>query len=339
MDNRTRETAGNLASQLLQDARRHQFYQLVERIHRLYDDNQEGQLDVHPDNELIRYKVDPALSFPTSDIGDAGVEKIADKTKYFIQVAFMGLHGSASPLPDHYLEDIAQEYSRGVGIRAPFFDFFNHRLITLLHRAWRKYRYYIRFRSGADDRFSQYVYSFIGLNDKDLRGETPIPWSRLLTYSGMIATRSRAPSMIAGIVAHCFDLDKVTVEEWVRKYIDIPAQQRNVLGLRNMVLREDLTIGTRVLSHSSKFLISIKGLTQQIFRDFLPTGKSYASLNSLLEFLLRDQLAYDIELGLIREEVPPFVLDGKRGANLGWTAFLGKQALIRESIVRIRGRQ
>ncbi len=53
-------------------------------------------------------------------------------------VSFRGLHGSQSPLPGYYLEDLAWEAGQNLGIRRHFLDFFNHRLVTLFHRAWRK---------------------------------------------------------------------------------------------------------------------------------------------------------------------------------------------------------
>lgn len=63
----------------------------------------------------------------------------------------MGLHGTDSPLPTYYLEQVAYEHAQGIGVRPAFFDFFNHYLLSLLHRIWRKYRYYIRFQPGATD--------------------------------------------------------------------------------------------------------------------------------------------------------------------------------------------
>jgi type VI secretion system protein ImpH len=335
MESGTRQTTSDLTGQLLQEARHHQFYQLVERIHRLNQDNLEQPLDIQPRHELIRYETDAALAFPKSDVCQAGVEQRDSQEQYFIQVSFMGMHGSASPLPHHYLEQIAYEHHQNIGVRAPFFNFFNHRLVTLLHRAWRKYRYYIRFSPKAEDRFSQNIFSLIGLNDSDLRGDTPIPWSRLLTYVGMVATRSRAPSMVAGIVAHCFDLEQVEVKEWEQRYVEIPKVQTNRLGGCNIRLSEDFVIGDKVLNIGSKFVVSIRNLNQQRFREFLPEGEWFAPLNSLVEFLLRDQLAYDLELGLIQEEVPPFRLHKQEGANLGWTAFLGKAELMREAVIRI----
>jgi hypothetical protein len=93
-------------------------------------------------------------------------------------------------------------------LRPAYFNFFNHRLHTLLHQGWRKYRYYRRFQPGATDGFSRYIFALIGLDDAQLRGATPLPWSRLLSFVGMIASRSRSPGMVAGMIAHCFDLEQ-----------------------------------------------------------------------------------------------------------------------------------
>ena len=335
MESRIWKATSDLTGQMLLDSHEYQFYQLVERIHRIHQDSLEQALDIQPCQELIRYETNPALAFPKSDVCQAGIEERNSENKYYIQISFMGMHGGASPLPHHYLEKIAYEYHQETGVRVPFFNFFNHRLITLLHRAWRKYRYYIRFSQDAEDRFSQNIFSLIGLNDAELRGDTPIPWSRLLTYVGMVTTRSRAPTMVAGIVAHCFDLERVEVKEWEQRYIDVPKVQTNRLGNCNIRLAEDFVIGDRVLNIGSKFVVSIRGLNQNRFREFLPQGNSYMPLNRLIEFLLRDQLAYDLELGLIQEEVPPFRLHREEGANLGWTAFLGKAELVREAVIRI----
>ena len=340
MGTHERETTGNLTGTLLPQARRHQFFQLVERIHQLHGDNLEQLLDVRPEDERIRYRTDPALGFPTTEITRAGKDA---SDRYHLQIAFLGIHGGASPLPHHYLEQIAYEAHQQLGIRAEFFDFFNHRLITLLHRGWRKYRYYVRFRPEADDRFSQTVFSLIGLNDASLRGDTKgVPWSRLLTYAGMIATRSRAPSMIAGIVAHSFDLEKdqVILNEWQPYSTQIPPDQRTNLGLHNGCLGHSFSIGERVHSIGNKFSISINQLAQDRFREFLPDGKNYQPLENLVAFLLRDQMAYDLELCLIQEEIPKMQLhpDAKRGCNLGWTSFLGKAALKKQTAVRIQVR-
>ncbi|MEM6406536.1 MAG: type VI secretion system baseplate subunit TssG [Pseudomonadota bacterium] len=332
-----RDTTGNLTLSLLPQAHRHQFFQLVERLHQVHGDNLEQMLDIRPEDERLRFRTDPALGFPRAEVTLAQPDTTEEIQRYQLQVAFLGMHGGASPLPHHYLERIAYESHQGIGIRAAFFDFFNHRLMTLLHRGWRKYRYYVRFQQDATDRFSQTVFSLIGLNDRSLRGETPIPWSRLLTYSGMIATRSRAPSMVGGIIAHSFDLPQVQIQEWQPYHTLVPADQQIRLGQRNGNLGQSFTLGERVHSIGGKFSIVIRGLSQARFRQFLPDGEHFAPLQALISFLLRDQLAYDLRLGIVQQDIPPLQLNTgtKQGVQLGWTSFLGRAGLKKETDVRI----
>lgn len=201
-----RYSASDIATPALSQARSYAFYQLVEFLHRLHGDELENQLDKLPEDERFFYTSTGSLGFPASDITLANQQTRDDgHTQYALEVSFLGMQGSASPLPGYFLDLIAYEYGHNEGIRHHFLDFFNHRLITLLHRGWRKYRYYVRFQPEAEDGFSAFCFSLIGLNDKTLRKETSVPWSRLLTYTGMIASRSRSPSMVSTLIAHCFD--------------------------------------------------------------------------------------------------------------------------------------
>jgi len=334
-----RQSAGDLAEPLLDDAKNYSFFSLIEHLHRLHGDNLETLLDSNPSSERIVFESDPGLGFPASDVLAADKVPGTQDDKYRLVVSFLGLHGSDSPLPGHYLETIASDHAHGNGLRAAFLDFFNHRLLTLLHRVWRKYRYYVRFQSDARDHFSRYVFSLIGLNDDQLRGETPIPWSRLLTYAGLVASRSRSPTVVAGIIAHCFDLSQVEIKEFQQKLVDIPEDQKTRLGLKASILGESFIIGEKVRTYEQSFTIAIRGLSQKRFRDFLPNGKDFFPLSKLVEFLLRDQLAYDLDLGLRQDEIPLFQLDTRRGGNLGWTTFLGNKILRQQSEVKIRVRQ
>ena len=56
----------------------------------------------------------------------------------------MGLYGPSSPLPNHYTEDVLWASADEDAARS-FLDLFNHRLISLVFRAWEKYRQPFRF--------------------------------------------------------------------------------------------------------------------------------------------------------------------------------------------------
>ncbi|MBS9760294.1 type VI secretion system baseplate subunit TssG [Pseudomonas mosselii] len=332
-----RQATADLADKLLAGAHRYNFYQLLERLHGLHGDDLEPRWPSKEARLRVRLGSDPRLSFPVSDICKA--ERMPEaQDRYRVCTTFMGLHGTDSPLPSYYLEQVAYEHAQGIGVRPAFFDFFNHYLLSLLHRIWRKYRYYIRFQPGASDGFSQYIFALLGLNDKQLRGDTALPWSRLLSFAGVIASRSRAPGTVAGIIAHCFDLKQVQIREFETRLVPTTIQQQVSLGRNNGELGNSFMVGSRTRTRSSKFTIVISELDQAQLHYLLPSGINFNRLRALIDFLLRDGLAYDLELRLKQHALSPFCLHPSRGAQLGWTNFVDDRRGQISPVVRFRGR-
>jgi type VI secretion system protein ImpH len=340
MAHENRQTTSDLADVLLGKARNYDFFRLLESLHQLHGDDLEADDRLRPARQRVRLSTHAGLSFPASDVAQARRMPPQSASDYLVQTTFFGLHGPDSPLPGYYLDRLAYEAGQGTGIRPAFFDFLHHRLLLLLHQAWRKYRYYIRFQSEAGDQFSRYVFSLIGLGDTRLRGQTPIAWSRLLSYAGVVAGRSRSPTMVAGIIAHCFDLDSVRIRQFELRYAVVPTDQRNTPGKRNCTLGRDFVLGRRVQTRQSKFTIVIGGLDQERFRQLLPSGSDFPRLCKLIEFLLRDPHAYDLELGLRHNEVQPFNLSRAKGegSHLGWTCFFRQSAHRPPPTVRVKVR-
>ncbi|MFH0258320.1 type VI secretion system baseplate subunit TssG [Vibrio rumoiensis] len=304
------------------------FYQLIELLH-LY----EGNIPEASDWERycrLSFSGNPSLGFSPSDI--TKLTRFSDG-KLGLETNFIGLSGGVSPLPGYILEQLINEEPGG--LRRPFFDFFNNRIANLTYRLWRKYRYHVRFRPGAEDEFSSQVFALVGLFDVSLRGETPINWSKMLSYSGLLASRSRSPQVVEGIIAHCFDLPKVVIKEWNRRNVKIAQEQRAFLGFQNMTLGVDTVLGSFIEDTSGKFTICIHQLTKERFFEFLPSGSNFEPLRKLIEFIIRDQLAYDIEL--IMDEVALENMSNSPDMSLGWTSFLGEKN--RNGSVLIQGRQ
>lgn len=337
MANTDRQATADLADKLLSEAHQYNFFQLLERLHGLHGDDLEPRWPDEATRRRVRLACDPRLSFPVTDVYKAQ-RMPAEQERYRVVATFLGLHGTDSPLPTYYLEQVAYEHAQGIGVRPAFFDFFNHYLLSLLHRIWRKYRYYIRFQPGASDGFSQYVFALLGLNDAQLRGDTALPWSRLLSFAGVIASRSRAPGTVAGIIAHCFDLKHVQIREFETRSVTTTSRQLASLGRANGQLGSTFMVGSRTRTRSSKFTIVINELDQAQLRDLLPSGINFGRLRALIDFLLRDGLAYDLELRLKQNALSPFCLHRCQGAYLGWTSFVDDRHGQISPVVRFRGR-
>jgi type VI secretion system protein ImpH len=309
--------------------RSYNFFQLVELLQKLQLSNPEDE-DWERVCRLV-FSANPSLGFSPADVTDLTQ---FDEEHLILQTNFFGLTGSQSPLPGFILEQLVVEEPGG--FKRPFLDFFNNRLINLVYRIWRKYRYYVRFQDDAQDLFSQQLFALVGLADPDLRGDTPINWCKMLAYAGVLAGRSRSPQVVAGIIAHCFDLEDVSIRQWERRKVMIDPSQQFCLGQQNGNLGTNTVIGESVMDCNGKFVICIKGLSRQRFADFLPIGKEFQPLCKLVEFVLREQMAYDLELSMDEKEVPVLRLDSQEGVALGWYSFLGSGEREKNVLIQVR---
>ncbi len=274
-------------SHLPGDVRAYNFYQLVELLQKLQQFNPESE-EWERQCQLV-FSANPSLGFSPSDVNS--LHERADE-RLVMLTNFFGLSGAQSPLPGFIIEQLVNEEPGG--FKQPFLDFFNNRLINLVYRIWRKYRYYVRFQPDAKDAFSAQLFALVGLGDTDLRGETPINWCKMLAYAGTLAGRSRSPQVVAGIIAHCFDLQDVQIRQWVRRKVHIDKSQQLSLGQQNAQLGVDSMVGESVMDCNGKFVICIGKLSRERFADFLPSGKEHQPLCKLVEFILREQMAYDV---------------------------------------------
>ncbi|EHB7709952.1 type VI secretion system baseplate subunit TssG [Escherichia coli] len=237
---------------------------------------------------------------------------------------FMGLQGSQSPLPGYYLDHLAWKAVHEQSPVGDFLDMFSHRLTQFVWHIWRKYRYHISFRNGGVDAFSQRMYSLVGLGHRQLRDKLAINHSKMLAYSGILANPGRSPEIICGLVSHCFDLSEVTLQNWQRRKVDIEPDQQNSLGSYSLKNGEKLAgrsvlgnfvLGTRVPDLSGKFQLSITSLTRKQFLSFLPSGENFLPLTMFVSFILRDQLAWDLHLGLTEQYISDYTATWRAGMD------------------------
>ncbi|EBP0098891.1 type VI secretion system baseplate subunit TssG [Salmonella enterica subsp. salamae] len=343
----TRAEQNTLGEQQLPDVCACNFFALSELLHRLASAGGEApelSLDTDPTQETIRFRADASLGFPVSDI--SALEQDASGL-FRMTTTFMGLQGSQSPLPGYYLDHLAWKSAHEQSPVGDFLDMFSHRLTQFVWHIWRKYRYHVSFRNGGTDVFSQRMYSLVGLGHRQLRDKLPINHSKMLAYAGILANPGRSPEIVCTLVAHCFDLhlSDVTLQNWQRRMVEIAPDQQNSLGCYTIKNGEKLAgrsvlgnfvLGTRVPDLSGKFQLSINNLSRKQFLSFLPSGENFLPLAMFVSFVLRDQLAWDLHLGLAPDQVGIMRLGDNKSALLGWTSFLGEPGEPPSVTIRVR---
>ena len=101
-----------------------------------------------------------------------------------------------------------------------------------------------------------------------------------------------------------------------------PASRRLGIGV---------VVGRQVWDRQHKVRLYLGPLTLAQYRSFLPSGGTRPALRAWMKQLLGDELEWDAELILRKDQVPPTRLGGDRGSRLGWTSWLGERARTRDA--------
>jgi len=327
-----RTAVSALTNEVLRHPRQFSFYQTVRLLERSAPESAAIGYDGPVEREFIRLRPNPSMGFASADLYN--VERLSrpesvagePRTIYRITVNFLGLYGAGSPLPAFYTEDIVMR-DEEADTRRDFFDLFHHRYHSFLYRTWEKYRYFLRYRAGATDRFSLWMRGLISLHARageepgnDAAVERP---ERLLSSIGLLLLHSRSAATLAKILAHYFDGLPIRIEQFMPREVVIDEAQRALLGRANCTLGVDCSPGSTVPDISGKFRICVGPLDFEAFRGLLPDAASYRELRKVVPYLLRSQLDYDVALTLRGAEVPPLELASDCPARLGWSSWLG----------------
>ncbi|MCP1835402.1 type VI secretion system protein ImpH [Bradyrhizobium sp. USDA 4532] len=291
------------------------FFSLVAHLERRFSDAPPIGSTVDPAHEAVRFRAAPTLGFPAEEIAGIRQAKAAGE-RVEVNVNFLGLHGPSSPLPPFYTERVM--HADGMGSLSDFFDFFNHRLISLLLRIWRYHRHHLRFEEGATDAISVLIGMLFGLvPGKDTARERE--WrARLLPQAGVLALCSRSAKLVAGVISSHLNIS-ARVEEFIWREIDIPRQAQWRLGRPGLELGVDTLAGETMPDIVGKFRLCLGPLNQQQFRSLLPGCETHAILCRLLSVILREPLAWDLQLELALGQTPQWTLGE---GELGWTTWI-----------------
>ena len=191
------------------------FHQLVETIADASSMSLDELENTLVEESIFRFFSNPKINFPVGDIEQLVIQDEEGKRIFQIFVNFLGLQGASGPLPGSVLDEIAEASYENESIQAKYLDFFNHHLLTIFHQIWRKYKYYIRFKSDFSDDYSRDILNILGLS-KDFIEFSHLNWSKIFYYIGLIQSGIRTPQILTDIIRYYFDLDDVSIEEHVR---------------------------------------------------------------------------------------------------------------------------
>lgn len=310
------ESMSGLKHQLLEQGRSFSFFQVM-RLLRLFISGSSGESHALSGfNESVRIKPSLSLAFPASDVESIQEVGDPDEPRFLITANFLGLYGSASPLPTFYTEDLIDEAAEDESVSRDFIDILNQRLFTLLFECWGKYRQSMQIVEQKSSAHIGRLFCLLGLGEKTLREDIPEA-HRLLRYIGLFTQFPRSAVGLKSLLADAFGGSCVEVIPCVEHTARIPQDQTLRLGQSGCRLGHDAYLGDELPDRMGKFRIRLGPLSRDDFKRFSPGTEDFNRLTFLTDFYFVEPLKYDVELILAENQALTVCLGDPKRATLG----------------------
>jgi type VI secretion system protein ImpH len=314
----------SLEEVLFAEGYRFDFFQAVRLLELIYPQRKPIGRQASPGEEVVRFRTHLSLSFPPSAIQDLERAREGDGQAR-LTASFMGLMGPLGVLPRHYTELILERARRHDSTLRDFLDLFDHRIISLFHRAWEKYRFHVTFErtvksGGGYDPLSLHLFDLVGMGTAGLRGRLEFGDEALLFYAGLLGQHPRSASAIGNILSNYFEMP-VAVEQFVGQWLEITEENRTRLGAANDALGSSAVAGIRIWDQQAKFKLRVGPLGYGEFMRLLPGGDAHQRFVQLARYCAGQEFDFDVQLVLNAAEVPWCRLGDER-ARLGFSTWL-----------------
>lgn len=298
---------------------RHSLYGVLRRLEKAAAKGHRFGESVRPSEDPIRLGQKPSLAFAPSELAALvpGSEGRPDRLEIF----GFGLLGPQGPLPTHLTEHVFQRRENADDPTiSRFLDLFHHRMISLFYRAWANSEPAAGNIGEGEEPFGEFIGPLVGLGFDSLRDRDALPDAVKFHHAGRLALQTRPPGPLRQMLEEHFDV-KADIEEFVGEWLDLPDEQCWRLGEspETGTLGVSATAGTRVWSRSHRFRIVLGPLSLEKFERFLPGAEPLEQLVALVRTYAGDELRWDLNLVLKKEEVPSTQLG--RAGQLGRTSW------------------
>ena len=319
MADQDRAAADALIESLKREPWRFDFFQALRLLENHYAERPRlGTSQVLHEDPPLRLGQNVSLDFPATALASWN-DALAVMPER-LQTWFFGLFGPNGPLPLHLSEYALQQ--------APdlprFADVFHHRLLCLFYRAWAEAQPTVQFDRHAqdEDRFSHYLAALFGLGMDSLRDRDALPDLAKLSFAGHLSCQTRHADGLQALLAAHFGVP-VRIEEFIGEWMDIAAHEQTRLGENRPagLLGQSAVLGARVFGCQHKIRVVLGPLSLEAYLAMLPRQAGAIELAASVRNYTGDELAWEVNLILRHEEIPPLRLDGS--AQLGLTSWLG----------------
>lgn len=286
-----------------------------------------------PEHEPVRFRPRRRLGFPAGEMATVEVDDEAPDAPPTVRTTFMGLYGVDAAMPSHMIDEIALREEGHEAVEA-FLDPFNHRIATLLYRAWKKYRYAEGFRAGGVDDHSQSLLCLAGFGWGDKPARAGLPASRMLALLGLLIQRTRTAEGLAGVIALAAPRIGVRVDEfWAvttragrpKPLTSAPPAIAAARDDRRGGLGGGYVLGRRIAYRSRAVRVTLRPDDARQAHDLLPGASLHRELLAFIRLYVGVKADVHLRMEVSSRFVPGPVIGAAHAdpaPRLGWTTVL-----------------
>lgn len=309
-----------------------------------------------PRQDPVRFSIHPAMVFEPAAVKKLSLEpqegaegQNKENLQWQVAVNIMGLIGATGVLPFRYSELVLQRLRARDPAMKAFLEVFNHRTVSLLYRAWKKYRPAYSFETDAliaDDQhsrirsinaYSQMISGLCGLSQSS--PEFNQPQGDWLNYAGVAAHRRCNEYTLKNVIYHHFGI-KVRIHQfkgrWQRLDSDVVTRLAGgmKLGMNNQ-LGQNALLGERCWVAQNLFEVEAIDLDEAQFASLSPGSTKLKALYEFVKQRAGIEMDFDLSMKIKEKELPvakigrggstPLERDDKRQSLLGWNTRLHRR--------------
>lgn len=265
--------------------------------------------------EPVRLRGQLSLGFPVRDVAQVDTVTDEGQERPRLDVAFLTLYGPDSPLPTSDTVRLLQADPDDTRAR-DFLDVINHRLLSVLYRAWARSRPGTGGEAWASTPAGQLLSALV-----DPIGRGASAWTRAdLRHGGRRSAQGLARRLQALLPGR-----PVRVEPCVPQRVPIPADQRCRLGVGATRLGEDCVVGGSTWDATGRFRVHLGPLDRADFEALSPGSPLHRTITELVDGWTSTRLSWRLRVTLRGDAASPARLGAEgAGRRLGVDTWLGR---------------
>jgi type VI secretion system protein ImpH len=323
-----------LLDKLRTEPHRFRFFQMVRLLERLHRSSHPVGFFVPPAEEVVRFSSPPSQNFPASEIQGYAEREQRPET---LEVNFMGLNVVNGPMPAAYAAALGERERQKDRAGLDFFDIFNHRIVSLFYRAWKKYRHHIAYESSGtgEDEITRCLFDLVGLGTPGLRNRLMVADESVAYYAGILGKSVRSVEGLRQILEDYFQVP-AEIAQFTGRWERLPPSQQTVLNETSSFpecLGQGTVAGDEVWNQQGALTVRLGPMSLERYRQFLPGAQGQKELHAWLRFYARGEFDFLVQLVLDRNGVPPTLLPEQRelSPRLGYESWLKTRPFTRDA--------